>query len=113
MKEESLTENYICSNNQTGNLGYNALYDVMLQSELPESSIVVGVINEKDRYIFQTLERIDVFAEDMVYVTVGTLAMFTPTELVLTDREIDTFYIRNLRFPTEKELELYAKLDTV
>lgn len=111
-----MTENYICQYSEI--LGFNALYNVIDQSELPEGSIVVAVV-ATDKFIFQTAETVDILEEevDEVMVLEGTLTHlpdFKDMEFAtFKAAEIDYFKIDCLRFPTKQELDWYNDLDTV
>lgn len=108
-----MTENYICPDRNSHITGFNALYDIMDQSELPEGSIVVAILGER-KYIFQTNENADVMDDDRVELLYGTLVTLDEDNSVVpSPSEVDGFYMENLRFPTRQELELYENTATI
>lgn len=100
--------------NNTSITGYKALYDVMMQSELPQYSIVVAIIDGQ-KVIFQTSEELNVFSSREVHPLKGTLVFYKEDgSLTLADTVHDYHYSMNtLRFPTREELAQYEKIDTV
>ena len=113
----TLAKDFICSDKHTKLLGFNALYDVMDQSELPEGSTVVAILDGGlEQVIFQTAVMVDIFDAEEVSPIVGTSVLVdNKDEKVnfISEDAIRSYPISSLRFPTKDELDWYNRLDMV